>query len=152
MCSSDLMIRRPPRSTQRSTLFPYTTLFRSPMSTGVWCFQPEDLPAGIPLNYMRRVLRVFSCSPCYGSSRKPYPHPEPSSGVLSPAMDCADCWSSFFANRMPTLVLSSDPSPWANFSLFPWSSWEPSCLLLAISVEERRARDRLRQRCRSAHE
>ena len=26
MCSSDLMIRRPPRS----TLFPYTTLFRSP--------------------------------------------------------------------------------------------------------------------------
>src|SRR5213592_1739480 len=24
------MIRRPPRSTQRSTLFPYTTLFRSP--------------------------------------------------------------------------------------------------------------------------
>src|SRR5213592_5130396 len=24
-----LMIRRPPRSTQRSTLFPYTTLFRS---------------------------------------------------------------------------------------------------------------------------
>ena len=29
MCSSDLMIRRPPRSTQQSTLFPYTTLFRS---------------------------------------------------------------------------------------------------------------------------
>src|SRR5213592_5085108 len=27
-----LMIRRPPRSTQRSTLFPYTTLFRS-----CWC-------------------------------------------------------------------------------------------------------------------
>src|SRR5881392_2069604 len=25
-----LMIRRPPRSTQRTTLFPYTTLFRSP--------------------------------------------------------------------------------------------------------------------------
>ena len=30
MCSSDLMIRRPPRS----TLFPYTTLFRSP-----WLFR-----------------------------------------------------------------------------------------------------------------
>ena len=29
MCSSDLMIRRPPRSTQVLTLFPYTTLFRS---------------------------------------------------------------------------------------------------------------------------
>ena len=29
MCSSDLMIRRPPRSTLELTLFPYTTLFRS---------------------------------------------------------------------------------------------------------------------------
>src|SRR3546814_15290659 len=27
-----LMIRRPPRSTRTDTLFPYTTLFRSPMS------------------------------------------------------------------------------------------------------------------------
>ena len=29
MCSSDLMIRRPPRSTRKVTLFPYTTLFLS---------------------------------------------------------------------------------------------------------------------------
>ena len=29
MCSSDLMIRRPPRATRNRTLFPYTTLFRS---------------------------------------------------------------------------------------------------------------------------
>src|SRR5213592_5330152 len=29
------MIRRPPRSTQRSTLFPYTTLFRSCARLGV---------------------------------------------------------------------------------------------------------------------
>src|SRR3546814_13624327 len=28
------MIRRPPRSTRTDTLFPYTTLFRSPMSCG----------------------------------------------------------------------------------------------------------------------
>src|SRR5881227_4140169 len=28
-----LRIRRPPRSTQQSTLFPYTTLFRSPLAT-----------------------------------------------------------------------------------------------------------------------
>src|SRR3546814_667902 len=28
-----LMIRRPPRSTRTDTLFPYTTLFRSPKST-----------------------------------------------------------------------------------------------------------------------
>src|SRR5213075_3372353 len=31
-----LMIRRPPRSTQQGTLFPYTTLFRSP-STATPC-------------------------------------------------------------------------------------------------------------------
>src|SRR5213592_5303651 len=29
------MIRRPPRSTQRSTLFPYTTLFRSLRTPGI---------------------------------------------------------------------------------------------------------------------
>src|SRR3546814_4340911 len=29
------MIRRPPRSTRTDTLFPYTTLFRSPISEGV---------------------------------------------------------------------------------------------------------------------
>src|SRR5213079_2178380 len=29
------MIRRPPRSTQQPTLFPYTTLFRSSMGAGV---------------------------------------------------------------------------------------------------------------------
>src|SRR3546814_3476100 len=30
MCFVFLMIRRPPRSTRTDTLFPYTTLFRSP--------------------------------------------------------------------------------------------------------------------------
>src|SRR3546814_18644194 len=29
-----LMIRRPPRSTRTDTLFPYTTLFRSPLAKG----------------------------------------------------------------------------------------------------------------------
>src|SRR3546814_5919703 len=30
------MIRRPPRSTRTDTLFPYTTLFRSPKRAGPW--------------------------------------------------------------------------------------------------------------------
>src|SRR3546814_2790606 len=34
------MIRRPPRSTRTDTLFPYTTLFRS----------PSDISAGLPRN------------------------------------------------------------------------------------------------------
>src|SRR5881628_2346323 len=37
-----LMIRRPPRSTRQSTLFPYTTLFRS-QAAGVLRTQPEHL-------------------------------------------------------------------------------------------------------------
>src|SRR3546814_3996492 len=54
-----LMIRRPPRSTRTDTLFPYTTLFRSPLAEGYKkenvqppSFTPEELfkhskPAGV---------------------------------------------------------------------------------------------------------
>src|SRR3546814_5896347 len=34
-CFFFLMIRRPPRSTRTDTLFPYTTLFRSPLSASL---------------------------------------------------------------------------------------------------------------------
>src|SRR5216117_4226273 len=37
-----LMIRRPPRSTQGRTLFPYTTLFRSPWSSGTAPCSPSS--------------------------------------------------------------------------------------------------------------
>src|SRR3546814_6387457 len=36
------MIRRPPRSTRTDTLFPYTTLFRSPASSKVRCLPIES--------------------------------------------------------------------------------------------------------------
>src|SRR3546814_15303196 len=37
-----LMIRRPPRSTRTDTLFPYTTLFRSPCHHRIhWCAAQE---------------------------------------------------------------------------------------------------------------
>src|SRR3546814_14938466 len=42
-----LMIRRPPRSTRTDTLFPYTTLFRSPRllrAVGEPGFLPRELP------------------------------------------------------------------------------------------------------------
>src|SRR3546814_21131469 len=35
VCLVFLMIRRPPRSTRTDTLFPYTTLFRSPVEGGI---------------------------------------------------------------------------------------------------------------------
>src|SRR3546814_16543292 len=40
------MIRRPPRSTRTDTLFPYTTLFRSPQITGflLLLFPAEPVP------------------------------------------------------------------------------------------------------------
>src|SRR3546814_5093636 len=37
-----LMIRRPPRSTRTDTLFPYTTLFRSPTSTTCSAWSPAE--------------------------------------------------------------------------------------------------------------
>src|SRR6188472_4647605 len=37
-----LMIRRPRRSTRETTLFPYTTLFRSPARTLLWRLFHED--------------------------------------------------------------------------------------------------------------
>src|SRR3546814_9155049 len=42
-----LMIRRPPRSTRTDTLFPYTTLFRSPLlaNAGLW-WSRRVLPPG----------------------------------------------------------------------------------------------------------
>src|SRR3546814_11360529 len=47
-----LMIRRPPRSTRTDTLFPYTTLFRSPLSPGflealrALSLLPREFPGG----------------------------------------------------------------------------------------------------------
>src|SRR3546814_7117115 len=41
-----LMIRRPPRSTRTDTLFPYTTLFRSPRTFAR--SRPDRVPAPLP--------------------------------------------------------------------------------------------------------
>src|SRR3546814_18298298 len=69
-----LMNRRPPRSTRTDTLFPYTTLFRSP-----WLFRrPVDLPerradrqevawvsAARHINGARRLsLKRYAHTPC----------------------------------------------------------------------------------------
>src|SRR3546814_4790555 len=43
------MIRRPPRSTRTDTLFPYTTLFRSPAAPAIVADQPVA----------QRLLRIF---------------------------------------------------------------------------------------------
>src|SRR3546814_15172169 len=59
-----LMIRRPPRSTRTDTLFPYTTLFRSPL--------PHPLPAERPSpGLRRRHLRVGAGSRDRGGGAAP---------------------------------------------------------------------------------
>src|SRR3546814_3300253 len=65
------MIRRPPRSTRTDTLFPYTTLFRSPMGVTPWrcCFAFGSPPAA--------SASVLSASPCGAE-------------VLGPGNECRD--------------------------------------------------------------
>src|SRR3546814_20843319 len=46
-----LLIRRPPRSTRTATLFPYTTLFRSPASSG-----EDDLAEHVALSHRGEAL------------------------------------------------------------------------------------------------
>src|SRR3546814_5197383 len=45
------MIRRPPRSTRTDTLFPYTTLFRSPFLDPA-LFRDRNFAAGLTLMFM----------------------------------------------------------------------------------------------------
>src|SRR3546814_14934590 len=65
-----LMIRRPPRSTRTDTLFPYTTLFRSPR-TRTWqpgrrdCLVSPRAPCRLarrygPLEFLPRYSRIFA--------------------------------------------------------------------------------------------
>src|SRR3546814_11322478 len=64
-----LMIRRPPRSTRTDTLFPYTTLFRSPAdaAAAAWCARHDLLGAGLA---ERTALRAaFDLRPDRKSTR-----------------------------------------------------------------------------------
>src|SRR3546814_2266639 len=68
------MIRRPPRSTRTDTLFPYTTLFRSAMTTKM--IPPEHITL-----YERALMQ--SLSKHEGLRRSIHPHPagrEPPAG------------------------------------------------------------------------
>src|SRR6187200_1922894 len=60
-CFFFLMIRRPPRSTLCQTLFPYTTLFRSPGA--------DEVFAGYDLFREAKVRRFWGRAP--GSARRP---------------------------------------------------------------------------------
>ena len=55
------MIRRPPRSTQAKTLFPYTTLFRSPLSLSPSLSLPLSFSLLFPRSLPRPLYLSLSC-------------------------------------------------------------------------------------------
>src|SRR3546814_12267588 len=67
------MIRRPPSSTRTDTLFPYTTLFRSPAHGSFMATCMTGAPLDLYNSFTRRVdrfapidaadIRVYSCGP-----------------------------------------------------------------------------------------
>src|SRR3546814_17807905 len=60
------MIRRPPRSTRTDTLFPYTTLFRSPGYTG-WGFLDKSLTMTY---FHRRTSTIIGAKAFHGPVRE----------------------------------------------------------------------------------
>src|SRR3546814_11205474 len=72
------MIRRPPRSTRTDTLFPYTTLFRSPPTPGIAghaglvCTRASRGPNSIRHPQRRRYTGRMSESPPAMTSHRPY--------------------------------------------------------------------------------
>src|SRR3546814_15919361 len=58
-----LMIRRPPRSTRTDTLFPYTTLFRSPIG---WICQRRRCKPGCQEQRQNNLFHIMTFQPSGG--------------------------------------------------------------------------------------
>src|SRR3546814_7556297 len=82
-----LMVRRPPRTTRTDTLFPYTTLFRSPLSAS-GRGRCVHRCGGLPPQTSRRCPRRTEPPP--GPRRAAFPVPG-SSSWRSVHCLCADC-------------------------------------------------------------
>src|SRR3546814_11853547 len=100
-----LMIRRPPRSTRTDTLFPYTTLFRSPLCASPGPARGPDgtSPAGSSRttparSSPRRGAGTEACSPAPAPTAEPprasngvrHHSTRRSSGVGDPGLDLLD--------------------------------------------------------------
>src|SRR3546814_12036589 len=74
------MIRRPPRSTRTDTLFPYTTLFRSPASTGSsWA---------VAISLLKKVYDRVSVVTSLGSAGSTMKR----TGITRSSPACSNCW------------------------------------------------------------
>src|SRR2546426_158998 len=94
-----LMIRRPPRS----TLFPYTTLFRSPLSCTVTVADTDSAPKSAPLGM---VSFVVSTSPS-GSSSAVAPNP----CRLPPDSTSLTCLETFTAYTLGSYTITATYNP-----------------------------------------
>src|SRR3546814_20945618 len=80
------MIRRPPRSTRTDTLFPYTTLFRSPVLLVISVLLHQlfacqsDLSRSPLLFFATRLIR--STNSLFGSRSAPGSHTDPTSYAI----------------------------------------------------------------------
>src|SRR3546814_13378795 len=77
-CFFFLMIRRPPRSTRTDTLFPYTTLFRSPRIGTPWLephphglyVRPADLRSEEHTSELQSLMRISYAVFCLKKKNK----------------------------------------------------------------------------------
>src|SRR3546814_682435 len=115
------MIRRPPRSTRTDTLFPYTTLFRSPL--GIACpIAPRRCIGALVLDEVKLGNRVFSDV-----------IPFPSAGIDAPDFQYSRNTDSEAANRCPAdecydaqhvMQPPAQEKPWRNQSAGREIRWE----------------------------
>ena len=87
------MIRRPPRSTQAKTLFPYTTLFRSAFSSCgkqgplfIAVRGPLTLMASLVVEHRLQTRRLSSCGTWAQLLRGTWDPPRPGLELVSPAL------------------------------------------------------------------
>src|SRR3546814_3810101 len=99
-----LMIRLPPRSTRTDTLFPYTTLFRSPPG------HPRRLSYGWPGGGVGRCRTRFSGAESDSSTPPPLPTSPPA--AISKRMDVPPTGERIALDPLVARVLAPNSSPY----------------------------------------
>src|SRR3546814_16197961 len=90
-----LMIRRPPRSTRTDTLFPYTTLFRSPLFDGLVRRMTDEGVTTVTSDAKQRLVRLSGHYLRLGGAVSP---------VSMAAQRLAQSLARSFEERKPTLA------------------------------------------------
>src|SRR6266705_3782513 len=113
-----LMLRRPPRS----TLFPYTTLFRSHPRRGQWSSSPTRPTGTPPLDRGERCERGGHCQPRRSSVRVRHRRTEIAIALphITLRRDCA--LHSAFALALSSIRWPRGGLPRLTFTVTPWQA------------------------------